>query len=180
MNDPMRPGFLGSVRLAQQVSANPPSVGKHWWAHHIANTRGYLEAAMQGDMQKALVALGELWNAVLDWQRITGSRVAGVLMAEHTALAKLLIDCFAQNQGGACTDTAAAALGRNVEEHRMLFPKDPVGFANLFGKHVEITGNYISNYAGGDQAAFETYYAQALANGQELGAFVDRIFFGRK
>ncbi len=133
---------------------------------------------MAGDQNHAVAAVLELWNAILEWQGIAG-KPAAVLMAEHTALAKLLVDCFAQAQRDACPATAAAALGRNVDAQGILFPKDPAGFANLFGEHVRITGDYIAAYAAGDFAAFQASYQKALANGEELGRFTDRNFFGR-
>lgn len=179
MPDPFGPGFLGRARLAQLAPAALPSAGRHWWAHHIANTRGYLEGALSGDTSGALWSLGELWHAVLEWQRITGSPMNGVLMAEHTALAKLLVDCLARKLGQDCLDTADQALGRNVEEHRRLFSRDPAVFADLFGRHVGLTGKYVTALADGRQADFEAAYAQALENGAALGAFTDRVF-GRR
>lgn len=167
-------GFLGGVRLGMAV----PSIGKAWWAHHISNTRAYLEAAVQVNIPKALAALGELWQAVADWQAITGSKTDGLLIAEHTALAKLLIDCAADAFPGVggCVDTAAAALSRNVEAHGALFSRDAAGFADLFGRHVEVTGQYVSAFAGGRYSDFDGFYAQALKNGEELGVFTDTVF----
>jgi hypothetical protein len=181
MNSLFGSGFLGSARLSQSSAGMPASssLGRRWWAHHIASTRAYLEAALQADLHTSLVALGELWHAVQEWQRITQSPMAGLLMAEHTALAKLLVDCFAQSQASGCTDVAAAALERNVDIHRLLFPKNPAQFADLFGQHVDITGKYVTALASGDQAAFEADYARALDNGVLLGDFVDRNFVVR-
>lgn len=175
MPDVFGSGFLGGVRLGQAV---PVSIGKQWWAHHIKNTRAYLEAAIAVNVPKSLAALTELWKAVADWQLITGSPLDGLLIAEHTALAKLLIDCAGDAFPGVsgCVDTAAAALGRNVEAHRVLFSKDRSTFADLFGRHVEVTGQYVQALADGRRSDFDMFYAQALANGEELGAFTDAVF----
>lgn len=175
---PFGSGFLGAARLGQPVAV---SIGKRWWAHHIANTRAYLEGALSVNAQAALSALMELWRAVADWQAITGSGMDGLLMAEHTALAKLLIDCAADAFPGVsgCVDTAAAALGRNVEASSQLFSRDAGAFADLFKRHVEVTGRYVSDLAAGRRSDFEAHYAEALASGEELGAFTDRVFFGR-
>jgi hypothetical protein len=174
---PFGSGFLGSARLGQASYAQV-SIGKNWWAHHIANTRAYLEAALAVNVPASLSALMELWAAVADWQAITRSKLDGLLMAEHTALAKLLIDCAADAFPGVggCVDTAAAALGRNVEAHGALFSKDAATFTALFGRHVEVTGKYVGALAAGSRSDFEAYYAEALENGEELGAFTDRTF----
>lgn len=175
MPDVFGSGFLGGVRLGQAV---PRSIGKRWWAHHIENTRAYLEAAIQVNVPKSLSALAELWAAVADWQAITGRPIDGLLMAEHTALAKLLIDCSADAfpEVSSCADTAGAALGRNVEAHGALFSRDAAGFTDLFAQHVEITGKYVGALAAGSHADFEAFYAQALRNGEELGAWTDKTF----
>lgn len=169
------PAFLGQVRLVQ-VSA---SRGTIWWTHHILSTRAYLEAALAGDVLGTVAALQELWVSVLQWQRITRSAIAGALMGEHTVLAKLLINCFAQKSGSECTTTATAALMNNVSSQGMLFPVLPDVFASLFGQHVEITGAYITALSGGDQAAFESLFADALKNGEALSAFTDEVFGDR-
>jgi hypothetical protein len=168
-----RPAYLGQVRLAQ----NQRSQGEQWWMHHILNTRAYAETTLKGDVFGSLKALGELWKSVLDWQTLTKSPVAGVLMAEHIALAKLLVDCFAQKKGGSCSDTAVEALLRNVDATAKLFPKDAAGFAGLFGPHTKLAGAYISDLAAGDQQAFEDHWRQALENGQALSKFTDDTFF---
>lgn len=152
--------------------------GQKWWRHHIMNTRAYLEAALAGDQNAAVAALGALWKAILDWQRITGSPVAGVLMAEHTALAKLLVDGFASDAGEAWTSTAADAIGKNVESHRLLFPQRKEEFARLFGEHSGLAGQYITDLANGRTEDFERHFAQALANGDVLAEFTDRTFAG--
>lgn len=171
------PAFLGQVPLVRQSNPNVLP-GRDWWLHHIRNTRAYAEAALAHDTQASLAAVGELWKAVLDWQKITGSPVAGVLIAEHTALAKLLVDCLAGSQGKACVDTAVSALLRNVASQAALFPKDPTGFAALFGPHTELAGAYVTDLANGDQASFQAHWADALKNGEDLGRFTDRTFFG--
>lgn len=153
-------------------------IGARWWAHHIENTRAYLEASLAGDTPRALQALAELWNAVLSWQQLTKSPTAGVLMAEHTALAKLLIDGFAGGKGARWTGTAADALGENVKTTSVLFPIRPEEFAALFGQHVQVTGQYITDLAGEDRRSFEAHFAVAMENGLELGAFTDRYIVG--
>lgn len=153
-------------------------LGDRWWAHHIGNTRAYLEASLAGDTPRALQALAELWNAVLSWQQLTKSPTAGLLMAEHTALAKLLIDGFAEGKGGRWTGTAADALAENVKATSILFPIRPQEFGELFGQHVQITGQYITDLAAGDRKAFDAHYAQAVQNGRNLGAFTDRYVVG--
>lgn len=179
-------GFLGQVRLAQPGSPAPASApgpvgspGREWWIHHIRNTRAYLEAALAGDQPASLAALKELWNAVKDWESITQSWAAGLLIAEHTALAKLLVDCFAQGLGNACTGTAADALARNVAATRQLFPVNPDAFADLYDIHTQLAGQYITDLAGGNQEDFERHFAEALQNGEDLGAFTDQAFFGK-
>lgn len=167
------PHFLGQVRLAQPQL----SPGVQWWVHHIINTRFYLEEALAKG-PGALTALIELWDAVLDWQRLTGAKTQGLLMGEHTALAKLLIDCFARSAGNECTTTAVDALMRNVDAQRILFPVAPDKFADLFKKHNELTGAYITALAQGRTDDFNSAFEQAIANGQELGAFTDAAFFG--
>ena len=172
-------GFLGMVRLAQPAAPAPAvSRGRQWWIHHIMNTRAYLEAALAGNLPLALGALKELWDAIKEWEQITGSWAAGVLIAEHTALAKLLVDCFAQDLGNTCTSTAADALGRNVAATRQLFPKDPDVFAVLYALHTTLAGQYITDLAQGNQEDFERHFAEALQNGEDLGAFTDRVFPG--
>jgi hypothetical protein len=129
--------------------------------------------------QGALHALSELWAAVLEWQRLTRSAMDGVLMAEHTALAKLLVDCLASPElGGDGVQVAAAALGRNVDAQGALFSKDPQAFAALFAVHVDLTGRYATALAEGRRSDFDVAYAQTLENGRDLGRFVDRAFFG--
>lgn len=178
MHDPFRPGFLGAARLAQPEASG--SIGKRWWLHHIASTRTYLEARYSGDEKEPLVALVELWHAVLEWQNLTKSPMDGVLMAEHTALAKLLIDCAtgALSASG-CQDTAGEALVENVKAQGKLFSRNPEAFGQLFGRHVEVTGAYVAAYAAGDFGAFKSRYAEALENGHALGLFTDKTFFGR-
>lgn len=179
MPDVFGPGFLGGARLGQPAPG--PSIGRRWWVHHIENTRAYLYGALAANMVVSVAALMELWQAVADWQAITGSETAGLLMAERTALAKLLIDCAADAFPGVggCTDTAAAALGRNVEASGALFPRYAATFADLFGRHVKITGQYVGALAARRVDDFEAFYAQALQNGEELGAWTDRTFLVR-
>lgn len=167
------PHFLGQVRLAQSTTTSPGTV---WWMHHILNTRAYAETTLRGDVPGSLKALGELWQAVLDWQSLTKSPVAGVLIAEHTALVKLLVDCLALGKGGSCADTAVDALIRNVETSGKLFPKDPTGFVAFFGPHTKLAGAYIADLANGDKTAFEDHWRQALRNGETLGRFTDQTF----
>lgn len=172
----LSPQALGPL-LPPRARAGSP--GRRWWGHHIGNTRGYLEAALAGDQAAALGAVGALWDGVLDWQRITRSPVAAVLMAEHVALAKLLVDCFAQGLGGACAETATAALVRNAEAQGQLLPRDAAGYGPLFAEHTRLAGAYITALGQGDQAEFDARFADALANGDQLAAFTDRTFFGR-
>jgi hypothetical protein len=173
------PAFLGKATLAQPgaYAHAPPGAGRAWWKHHIMNTRAYLEATLAGDSAGALAALKELWQGVLDWQRITGSWAEGLLIAEHTALAKLLIDCAVKNND-ACIGAAADALGRNVAAQSGLFPRDPAGFVELFDLHVKITGQYITDLAQGRRSDFDTDFSSALQNGNDLGDFTDRMFLG--
>lgn len=163
---------LRIVNLGQTAQA--PSVGTQWWTHHIENTRAYAEASLGGDTQASVAALRELWKAVLDWQKLTGSDISGALMGEHTVYAKLLVDCFAGDVGTACTTTAADAVGRNVEATRALFPVEPERFAELFGVHSTLAGQYITDLAEGDMASFNVHFLEALKNGRELAAFTDR------
>jgi len=166
---------LGQARmLPPQAQAGSP--GRRWWTHHIMNTRAYAEAVMAGDTDGAVKALGELWKAVLDWQRLTGSPVAGVLIAEHTALAKMLADGFAEDRGDAWTSSAIGALLKNVESQKALFPQDPEGFVALFGPHTELAGAYITDIANDDQDSFNSHWIQALQNGADLAAWTDRTF----
>jgi len=170
------PAFLGQVRLAERRRT---SQGRLWWMHHILNTRAYAETSFQNDLPGALKAVGELWRAVLDWQALTHSPVAGVLMGEHTVLVKLLVDCIALGKGNSCADTAVEALLRTVDESAQLFPRDPAGFAALFGPHTQLAGAYITDLANKDQESFQTHWAQALANGEALGRWTDEHFFVR-
>ena len=170
--------FLGQVPIAQPGSRSAESPGRRWWMHHIFNTRALAEAAMAKDTPSALAAIAELWAAVKEWERITGSATAGVLMGEHTVLAKLLIECLAHKLGDSCAQTAVAALMRNVDSQAQLFPRQPEEFASLFGPHTELAGAYITDLAQGDQAAFQEHFAQAVKNGELLGTFTDRTFFG--
>jgi hypothetical protein len=163
------PAFLGQVPLAQTASHS----GTEWWIHHIANTRALAEAALSGDEQGALVAVRELWKAVKEWERMTGSWAAGVLMGEHTVLAKLLVDIYAQKKGD--VSTAIDALMRNVDSQRKLFPKEPNQFADLFGPHTQLAGTYIADLADGRLDDFNAHFAQAISNGKELGAFTDNV-----
>lgn len=160
-------------RMAQAVPA--PAAPNGWWLNHINHTRGYLEAALAGNEPAAVEALKALWKAVLDWQNLTGSPAAGVLMAEHTALFKMAADALAQ---GKAENAAAAvdALTGNVESHAKLFPKDPTGFADLFGVHTQLAGTYAMDLAEGRLEDFEATFAEALRNGEELQAFTDANF----
>jgi len=151
------------------------SLGSQWWTHHIENTRAYAEAALAGDTPAAVAALKQLWRAVLDWQKLTGSDIAGALMGEHTVYAKLLVDCFAGKIGSACTTTAADAVGRNVESVRALFPVEPERFADLFGVHSTLAGQYITDLAAGDMSSFNVHFLEALTNGKQLADFTDRV-----
>lgn len=170
------PVFLGKARLAQDVRfVGTPGID--WWAHHIKNTRAYLEASLAGDQAAQLKALAELWSAVLSWQKMLQSPTAGLLIGEHTALAKLLIDCYTLSEKGPCQDVATQALVRNVAEHAALFPRDPARFADLFGQHVQITGKYIDDLGTGNVSQFQTDYQTALSNGLVLGNFIDQTFF---
>ena len=147
-----------------------------WWMHHILNTRALGEAAHRGDNQAVLAAIGELWKAVKDWEKLTKSPVAGVLMGEHTVLVKLLIDCLAKDKGSGCSDTALDALMGNVESQKALFPKDPEGFAYLFGPHTALAGAYTTDIFNDDTDAFNTHFGQAIENGKQLAAWTDRTF----
>lgn len=170
--------FLGQVRLAQASPSPAGSPGTAWWRHHIANTRALAEAAFAGDSAGAVAAVKQLWEAVKNWERLTGSPVAGVLMGEHTVLAKLLVDCLSLNQGEGCVATAVGALMRNVEAHRELFPRRPREFADLFGPHTELAGAYITDLANGNVEEFDAHFAQAVRNGDDLGRFTDQVFLG--
>ena len=142
-------GFLGKARLAHAVPQLPGATpAQIWWMHHIINTRAYAEHTLAGETPGALEALRELWTAVKEWEGMTKSWAAGVLMAEHTALAKLFVDCLSMG-GGDCAGVADEALGRNVEAHRQLFPAQPERFAELFGLHTKLAGQYISDLADG-------------------------------
>lgn len=174
-----------SVRVKDSWGARHPmreremeTKGRNWWRHHILHTRKYLEAALAGDMERAVEALQGLWDAAMEWQKITGSWAAGLLMAEHTALAKLLIDGLAKKAGPAWADTAIDALVANVESHTKLFPIEPAEFASLFGEHTKLAGTYSMDLAEGRLEDFERHFAEALRNGDDLGVFTDRVFFG--
>ncbi len=173
-----RPAFLGEVRLAQPAP-RAASPGRDWWMHHIRNTRALAERSFAGDTPGALAAIKELWDAVLKWQNITGSWAAGVLMGEHTVLAKLFVDCLAQKKGDSCTSTATEALLANVEEQRALFPRQSDRFANLFLVHTKLVAAYVPDLAEGRTDDFNADWAKALQNGDDLGAFTDQVFFGR-
>ena len=172
---PAKGAFLGQVRIA-----NEGSPGRRWWMHHIRNTRALAEAAFAGNDKAALAAIGELWSAVKSWELLTKSAVAGVLIGEHTVLAKLLVDCLASGANSACSLTAVDALMRNVEAQRALFPKNAAAFGDLFKTHTELAGAYITDLANKDQEAFQAHWAKALENGDALGAFTDETFFGKK
>jgi hypothetical protein len=170
--------FRGRFRLAQGGPVASP--GRAWWTHHIVNTRAYLEAALAGNMDRAVAALKSLWEGVLEWQMITGSWAAGVLMAEHTALAKLLVDCLSRGAGGPCSLTAINALVANAEAHGKLFPREPARFAQLFGSHTKLAGTYIMDLGEGRRGDFERHFAEALTDGERLAAFTDEVFFGMR
>lgn len=166
-----------TMRALQVVNlGRPVSRGERWWMHHIRNTRAYAEAALANDTTAAVAAVRELWQAVLDWQKLTGSDVAGVLMGEHTVYAKLLVDCFAQAAGSDCTSTAVDAVVRNVEAQRMFFPRESSRFADLFGRHSTLAGEYITDLAEGNRESFDHHFAEAIENGIELAAFTDQVF----
>lgn len=165
-------GYRVSNVLGQQTQG---TVGARWWDHHIRQTQAYLAAATAKDAKAGLAAVLQLWNAALSWQDLTRSQVAGVLIAEHTVLAKLLID---QAASGARTQETIDALGRNVDAQTQLFPVQPQVFGALFGKHVAITGDYIMAYVAGDNTKFQASFAQALSNGRDLGDFTDRYVLG--
>lgn len=148
--------------------------GQAWWQHHIMNTRGYLEAVLDRNTEAALDALAELWKAVLDWQDITGSPTAGVLMAEHTALFKMLADGLAA--GNDWPAAAAEALAKNVQSTGQLFPKNPGEFEELFGEHTQLAGAYAIDLAEDRLEDFNQHFALALQNGDLLGQFVDENF----
>lgn len=167
--------FLGQVRLAQRGEQLTP--GHRWWNHHIFNTRALAEGVFAGDSAAAMQAAGELWNAVKNWELITRSSVAGLLIGQHTILAKLLVDCFAAGGKEACVQTAVDALMSNVEAQRAFFPREPEAFAALFGPHTELAGAYITDLAKGDRESFDQHWAQALENGSRLGDFTDQVFF---
>jgi len=151
------------------------SPARTWWSNHILHTRGYLEAALAGNEPAAVDALKALWKAVLDWQNLTRSPEAGVLMAEHTALFKLAADSLAKGDS-AGAEAAVAALAGNVESTGKLFPQDPAGFADLFGEHTRLAGAYALDLAEGNLEAFEADFSAALTNGDELQAFTDENF----
>lgn len=167
---------LRVVKLGQ-AEEQPVSPGWVWWKHHIDNTRAYAERALAKDWPAAADALKELWKAVIDWQKITGCPKAGALMAEHTMLAKLLVDCFVTNAGADCTSTAADAVARNVEEQRSLFPKEADRFADLFGRHSVLAGQYITDLAANDMESFNIHFQEAIENGHDLADFTDEVFF---
>jgi hypothetical protein len=173
-----QPAFLGQVKLAP-ASDRTRSPGRDWWLHHIRNTRALAERSFAGDTPGALAAIKDLWDAVLKWQNITQSWQAGVLMGEHTVLAKLFVDCLAKKQGDACVSTATDALLANVDEQRALFPRQPDRFADLFLTHVKLVAAYVPDLAEGRMDDFQADWAKALQNGDELGAFTDEVFFRR-
>lgn len=152
------------------------SAGQRWWLHHIMNTRAYLEAALAGDAAAAMKALQGLWSAAQTWQILTRSWVAGVLMGEHTVLAKQLIDGFARKAGSGWAASMAEALGKNVESTRKLFPRKPEEFAALFAIHTDLAGAYITDLVEGNGINFERHFGDALKNGRDLSAFTDRVF----
>lgn len=172
--------MFGYARLGQAFPMPPrlrrETLGQRWWMHHIMNTRGYLEATLAGQTERSLMALRHLWQAVLEWQHVTGSWAAGVLMAEHTALAKLLVDGFASGAGPGWTKTAIDALVKNVDSHSKLFPRAPEEFARLFGEHTLLAGTYITDLGEGRSEDFEATFAKALRNGRELARFTDTVF----
>lgn len=166
---------MRTLRRVNLGQVEVQSIGAQLWTHHIENTRAYAEAALAGNTPAAVSALKQLWQAVLDWQKLTGSDIAGALMGEHTVYAKLLADCFAGEIGSACATTAADAVGRNVESVRALFPVEPERFADLFGVHSTLAGQYITDLAAGDMASFNIHFLEALTNGKELADFTDQV-----
>ena len=163
------------VNLGQDAVLQAASPGEQWWSHHIMNTKAYAEAALSGDEEGAVAALKELWQAVLDWQDLTGCPVAGALMGEHTVYAKLLADCFVTKSGDACTSTTVDAIVRNVQAHRKYFFANPDEFTDLFGRHSELAGAYITDLAAGDMNKFADDFEEAIRNGHELAEFTDRV-----
>jgi hypothetical protein len=153
----------------------PQSTGAFWWGHHIRATRAYAEGMIAGDFEKALQAGVQLWEMAIQWGFITRSDIAGLLIGEHTMLAKLLVDGLAGGKDG-WPDVAVAALVANVQAQGKLFPRDPAGFVALFGPHVEITGAYITALAKGDMSTFNSKFQEALENGGQLAAFTYRTF----
>lgn len=162
----MSVGWVGTMEMS----------GDQWWRFHITHTREYLQGSLLGDGPRAMAALQGLWDAVLEWQRITGSWQAGLLMAEHTALAKLLVDGLAKRLGPGAATTAVEALMENVRTHAKLFPGDPAGFSALFGEHTRLAAVYSIDLAEGRQRDFEAHFDQATKNGDDLGRFTDRMF----
>lgn len=166
------PSFLGQVKLAQADASR----GKNWWLHHILATRAYLEAALSGNTTGTVAAVDSLWAAALQWQNITRSAIAAALMGEHTMLAKLLVDCLANRWGDGCAQAAVQGLMNNVTSQRLLFPVRRNEFVDLFSKHTDLAGEYITDLAMGDRTSFDAHFAEALKNGEALGAFTDEVF----
>lgn len=175
-------GVVSAIKPNKLAQNGPAPVngnnGNGWWQNHINHTRGYLEAALAGNEPAAVESLKALWKAVLDWQDLTGSPVAGVLMAEHTALFKLAADSLAKGDS-AGAEAAVSALVGNVETTAKLFPTDPTTFADLFGIHTQLAGAYALDLAEGRLEDFEAHFADALENGDDLQRFTDETFGSR-
>lgn len=171
----MKKAFLGTVPLATRPGGKVPGAGVSWWEHHISATRNYLVAALTRNQADALGSVADLWNGVLVWQEMTGSPIAGVLMAEHTALAKLLVDALAAKDKDAGT-VAADALMANVQLSSQVFPRDPKTYATLLGEHVRLTGLYATALADEKVDEFGRHYQAAIENGRALGAFTDLVY----
>lgn len=166
------------------------NVSVPWWAGHVGHTIAFVEAVRVGDREEALKNIEHLTRMLGQWAdavakasgRANVGTISLALMAEHLVGVKLLVE-GAMEARPDDVKVAAGMLGRNVPVQAELygaaiqgFPEDE--FRDLFGRHVDLAAEYVSDLAADDDDGFAAATAAARANADELDAFAAAYFPG--
>jgi hypothetical protein len=147
-----------------------------WWLDHVMHTRMYVGGVFNKKPEQAINAINGLWKGVIEWGKLTDSRLAAPIMGEHTILAKLFTDSAARGFQDKEMDYLVGYLMGNknaqVGLYGQVFDNFPAGkFDKLFSDHISHTGAYIATAAAGDMKSSDAHWAQVQQNAKDLAMF---------
>lgn len=146
-----------------------------WWIDHVSETYVYVMMTKSQDARGQDKAVQNLIGGVKSWADLLNQPDAGVLMGDHVAAAKALVDGAFAHDATTINQAVEQLLG-NVAQQTELYQKSIPGFpgeewTKLFTTHVTATGGYVLALASGDDADFRKNWNVVRSNMAALARF---------